>query len=122
KAGADTLQVMRFTPYAFKAPSAIPPRDWLMKPNYIRQFATGTLGHGGVGKSILLMVEACALASGATLLGMQPYSQFRWLYWNGEDPIQELDRRFAAIHKHFELSQDELEGYLFVDSGRVLPI
>jgi hypothetical protein len=113
---------IRFTPFAWQDPKAIPPREFLYKPNYIRRFTTGTLAHGAIGKSILLMTEAVAIASGMPLLGTEPRGTFRVVYWNGEDPQDELDRRFAAIRKHYEVPADATGDRLFVDSGRTLPI
>jgi hypothetical protein len=112
----------RFTPYVCKDPRTIPPREFLYKPNYIRRFTTGTLAHGAVGKSIMLMTEAVAMTSGLPLLGTAPRGKFRVVYWNGEDPQDELDRRFEAIRKHCEVPADATGDRLFVDSGRILPI
>jgi hypothetical protein len=56
------------------------------------------------------------------LLGIEPRGTFRIVYWNGEDPQDELDRRFAAIRKHYEVPGDATSDRLFVDSGRTLPI
>lgn len=113
---------IRFTPFSWAEPKNIPPREFLYKPNYIRRFTTGTLAHGAVGKSILLMTEAVAMASGLPLLGTQPRGTFRVVYWNGEDPQDELDRRFAAIRKQYDVPAKATGDRLFVDSGRTLPI
>jgi hypothetical protein len=43
-------------------------------------------------------------------------------YWNGEDPTDELKRRFAAAVKHFNLSADDIGDRLFLDSGRHMRI
>lgn len=112
----------RFTPYVSKDPKSIPPREFLYKPNYIRRFTTGTLAHGAVGKSIMLMTEAVAMTSGLPLLGTAPRGIFRVVYWNGEDPPDELARRFEAIRKHYDVPSDATGDRLFVDSGRILPI
>lgn len=113
---------LRFTPYVCKDPKAIPSREFLYKPNYIRKFTTGTLAHGAVGKSIMLMTEAVAMTSGLPLLGTVPRGKFRVVYWNGEDPQDELARRFEAVRKHYEVPADATGDRLFVDSGRILPI
>lgn len=115
-------RVIAPTPYVCDDPAKIPSRQYEMKPYYIRRYVTGTLAHGAVGKSILVMTEACALASGKALLGVQPRGRFRTWYWNGEDGREELNRRFAAIRKHYDLHPADLADHLFVDSGRDLPI
>lgn len=81
-----------------------------------------TVSPGGVGKSSLVLAEAVSMSSGRSLLHFAPEAPMRIWYWNGEDPRDELDRRIAAICKHFGICRDELEGRLFVDSGRQLPI
>ena len=43
-------------------------------------------------------------------------------YWNGEDPAEETERRIAAILLHFRIDPGKIKGWLFVDSGRILPI
>ena len=41
--------------------------------------------------------------------------------WNGEDPLDELQRRIAAACRHHGITQAEIEGHLFIDSGRDSP-
>ena len=68
------------------------------------------------------MVEALAVASGRALLGVKPVQKLRVWYWNGEDPQEETDRRLAAACLHYGISPEEIEGYLFADSGCTTPI
>ena len=42
--------------------------------------------------------------------------------WNGEDPIEEMERRIAAAMQHYGLSEGDVEDRLLVDSGRQQPI
>jgi hypothetical protein len=114
--------VITATPFRWIDPSEIPPRRWLYRPYYIRQFSSLTLSTGGVGKSSLLIAEALALATGKPLLGIKPVQRSRVWYFNGEDPQEELDRRFAATGKHYKLTEKDIGDYLFVDSGRTMPI
>jgi hypothetical protein len=61
----------------------------------------------------------------ATLMAESPsgsQQQLRVWYWNGEDPKEELDRRFAAACKHYNLTKEDIGDHLFVDSGRAMPI
>jgi len=53
------------------------------------------------------MVEAIAMASGHELLGIKPVKKLKVWYWNGEDPREEIDRRFAAICKHYGIKPEE---------------
>jgi hypothetical protein len=105
------------TPYVWKPASAIPRREWLYGDHLIRQFASATISPGGVGKSSLVLAEAIAMAAGRDLLGIKPRHRCKVWYWNGEDPADEIDRRIAAICINYGVKSDDLEGWLFADSG-----
>jgi len=113
---------IKATPFVWTDPKQIPKRRWLYKPHYVRQFVSLTVSTGGVGKSSLIIVEALALVTGKSLLNIKPERQFRVWYWNGEDPMEELQRRFAAALKHYGLAAEDIGDRLFVDSGRTMPI
>ena len=106
------------TPYAFPEPTAIPKREWLYGTHYIRQFISTTVAPSGVGKSSLSIVEALAMASGKPLLGTQPKGQHRVWLWNGEDPLEEMERRIAAAMLHYGLTREDIGQNLFLNSGR----
>lgn len=110
------------TPYACVDPSKIPQRQWLYKPHYIRKFLSATFSTGGVGKSSLIIAEALTMVADKQLLEVWPAQALRVWYWNGEDPMEELDRRFAAAAKHYALKPEDIGDRLFVDSGRTMPI
>lgn len=110
------------TPFEWVDPTKIPLRRWLYKPHYVRQFVSLTVSTGGVGKSSLLIVEALAMGAGKPLLDVHPAQELRVWYWNGEDPKDELQRRFAAAAKQFNLQPEDIGDRLFVDSGRTMPI
>ena len=40
-----------------------------------------------------------------------------WL-WNGEDPYDELERRVGAACLHYKITPEEIDGWLFINSGR----
>lgn len=106
------------TPYDFPDPSAIPRREWIYGTHYIRQFISTTVAPSGVGKSSLSIVEALAMASGKPLLGIQPKAPSRVWLWNGEDPIEEMQRRIAAAMLHYGLTREDIGSNLFLNSGR----
>ncbi|MDI1347113.1 MAG: AAA family ATPase [Pseudolabrys sp.] len=110
------------TPYGWRDPRTIPPREWLYDRHYIRRYVTCTVGAGGMGKSSLDLVEAVAQASGRPLLGAPVRRPLRVWYWNGEDPIDELTRRVAAIMLHYEITESDIGGRLYLDSGRDKPL
>lgn len=109
---------LQATPFVWRDPKMIPPRKFLYGEHLIRKFASAKFAAGGVGKSILALTEAIAMAAGRPLLGIVPRQRCRVWYWNGEDPKEETERRIAAICLHFGIAADDLEGWLFVDSGR----
>jgi hypothetical protein len=110
------------TPYMPQDPSRIPMRKWLYGTAYIRKFIGLTAATGGAGKSSLILVECVAMACGKNLLGVEPAEKLSVLYWNGEDPLEELERRVAAILKYYKLTKADLGQRLFIKSGRDMPI
>ena len=65
------------------------------------------VGPGGTGKTAITLAEAVSMATGRDLMGIQTEKRRVWV-WNLEDPIDELQRRIAAICQHFNVSQEEL--------------
>lgn len=106
------------TPFEWIEPSAIPERDWIYDWHFIRKFISETVSHSGVAKSTKLLAEAMAIATNRDLLGVKPRESVRVWYWNGEDPMEELQRRLMAIAIHYEITREEIAGRLFVDTGR----
>ena len=98
--------------------AALPRRQWVYGNVYIRQFCSITVAPGGLGKSTLVLTEAIAMATGRNLLGVQPVSRMKVVYFNAEDPLVELQVRVAAICLRFGIDQKELVGHLFLQSGR----
>jgi hypothetical protein len=109
---------LKATAFVWRDPKTIPPRKYLYGGHLIRKFASAKFAPGGVGKSILALTEAIAMATGRALLGIAPRQRSHVWYWNGEDPRDETERRIAAICLHFGIKAEELEGWLFIDSGR----
>ena len=110
------------TPFVWRDPATIPPRAWLYGKHYIRKFLTCTVGLGGGGKTSALIVEALAMATGRPLLGIKPVERARVWIWNGEDPAEELDRRIIAAMIQHDVKPEDVEGYLFRDTGREVPL
>ena len=96
----------------------IPPRRFLYDNHYIRNFASITIATGGVGKSTLCLTEMIAMATGRNLLGVEPTERLKVLYFNGEDPMEEIQRRCVATCEHFGVPQEELVDHLYIASGR----
>ena len=59
-----------------------------------------------------MLVNAIEMALARGLLGPAPPERLRVLYWNGEDPPDEIERRIAAICILYKINQDDLKGWL----------
>jgi hypothetical protein len=110
------------TAFRWVEPTTIPRREWLYGHHYIRRFVSITVAPGGVGKSSLAIAEALAMVTGRNLIGHLPLFAARVWLWNGEDPLDELRRRITAAMLHHGIEPSEVEGRLFVDSGRTTDI
>jgi hypothetical protein len=100
----------------------IHPRQWLHAFHYIRGFISATIAPGGLGKTSLQLIETIGMAAGRNLLGGEGARPLNVWYWNLEDPVEEIERRIAAILLHYEIAPDNLDGRLFVNSGRDQPL
>ena len=132
--------ILSATPFKRIDPKSIPPRDWLFLRHYIRKFCVADISPGGGGKSTNVIAESLAMVTRTDLFNfgwMYPRPLKVW-YWNGEDPKEEIDRRFAAAIKFYSEPGEDWEGappldaaalallddgkYLFTDNGRNTPI
>jgi RecA-family ATPase len=103
-------------------PAALPPRQFLFGKHYQRRTTGGTVAPGGTGKSSLEMVEGVSMATGRNLLGEEPRERVRVWYHNGEDNMDELNRRLAAICQYYNIPLEELPGWFFMTSGNEVPL
>ncbi|UZF92683.1 AAA family ATPase [Bosea sp. NBC_00550] len=115
-------EVLPIQPRVLRPAKDITPRRWLYGKAYLRQCVSALVAPGGSGKSIVAMVEALAMATGRRLLHDLPIRPLRVLYWNLEDPIDELERRFVGVARQFGITPDQYEGRLFFESGLDLPL
>lgn len=109
-------------PFVLPDPATIPMRQWLYGRHLIRRFVSATIAPGGVGKSTLKVAEALAMATGRPLLGESVERPLRVWLWNLEDPQEETTRKIAAACKAHGISNEDLGGRLFVNSGRDTPL
>ena len=113
---ANPLQASLFV---WQDPKTLKPRDWLYGSHLIRKFLSCTSAPGGLGKSSLALTEAVAMVTGRDLLGCRVHGgPHRVWYWNGEDPIDEINRRVLAIAMRYDLDPGDFGDRLFVNSGR----
>jgi AAA domain len=117
---ATTL--IRATPFVACDPKTLPVRDVLYGRHLVRGFVAGIVGIGGGGKSTLIMAENLARSSGKPLLGVKVFAPLRCWSINLEDPREEIERRAQATCLHYGLTDQEIDGRLFLDSGRDQPV
>ncbi|MGO7319349.1 AAA family ATPase [Rhizobium ruizarguesonis] len=108
------------SPFTLGDPASLPERDWLFGRHYIRRYATASVGPGGGGKTAHSISESLAMVTGRPLLDPQGAQTKPLKVWwvNAEDPQDEINRRFHAAAKHFAVSNEQIGGRLFTDSGR----
>jgi hypothetical protein len=95
----------------------IPRRRWLHAGHYIRRQVVMTVAPGGYGKTALVLCNTLEMCTDRGLIGPAPIEgRVRVLYWNAEDPEEEVERRAAALCIHYQINQADLEGYLFLGS------
>lgn len=109
---------LRIMPARLPDPASIPPREWLYGTRLIRRFVSVLVAPGGTGKSMFAIGCAMSMASGRALLGDTVHHQVNAWIMNLEDPMEELDRRVAAMMMQHRISREEIEGRLFLHSGR----
>ena len=129
----ETLPEALFTPVAtqggFSVHDAgsiderlIPKREWLLGTWFLKKFMTVTVAPGGTGKSNLSIIEALSLVTGRDISGDFVHEKGNvWLH-NGEDPLDEIERRVAAACKVHKVRPHELKGRFFYTSGRTNPL
>lgn len=105
-------------PAALPAPATIPPREWLYGTRLIRRFVSVLAAPGGVGKSALALAQALALVTGRGFLGERVHHSVPAWVMNLEDPLDELNRRVAALMALHDLPREAVAGRLFLTSGR----
>ena len=98
----------------------IPARRWVYGHHYIRSYVSVVASAGGLGKSSMQMVEAVSIATGKALLGEAVHEQCKVWIVNLEDPLEEMQRRMAAVMQHYEIKPDDIRGKIFLDAGRDL--
>jgi hypothetical protein len=120
---ASTPNQVRFSvsPVDYKSLFKVPRREKLYGSHLVAGYLSVIVAPGGMGKSSLLLAEAVDMASGGKVFGRTQQS-VAVLYWNGEDPFDELQRRVAAICKVYNITEEDLGSRLFLSSGRNSPL
>jgi hypothetical protein len=96
-------------------PETIPPRQWLYGTQLIRGSVSILVAPGGTGKSTYALAVALSLAANRSLLGDHIFVPVNVAVINLDDQMEELERRVAAIQKHYKIPRDSLDGRLFLE-------
>jgi hypothetical protein len=93
-------------------PAKIDPRKWIYGKHYQKGVVSATIADGGMGKSVLALTEAIAIVTRRPLLGVPVTSKEGErdfvLYYNAEEPLEEIQRRVYAICQHYGVNPEEL--------------
>lgn len=114
--------VLNASPYVWKSPSAIPKQKFLYGQHLVAGFLCVDAATTGVGKSTQMIADCLAMSTGRNLIGPEPAKKLKVWLWNGEDPQGELDRRIAAACGYFQITEADIGGRLYVNSGRDIPL
>lgn len=106
------------TAFRWIDPKTIPRREFAFGTHYIRKYVSVTVSPGGLGKTSNSIVEALSMTSGRSLSGTKPPAPLKVWIFNAEDPRDELERRIMAACIHYNLKPEDIEGSLFLDTGR----
>lgn len=98
-------------------PTTIPPREWLYGTQLLRGFVSVLVAPGGVGKTAYAMGIALALCSGRQIFNERVFQRCNVAVLNLEDPMDELERRLAALMLHHQMGRSEIEGHYFLYSA-----
>jgi hypothetical protein len=99
-----------------------PPREKLLGDTFCKEFVSGVISPGGIGKTTLRILQALALtcgrvdAHGRGISGEIVYERSRVLLLCLEDSPKEVERRIRAMAQHYEIPLSDLKGWLFVDT------
>jgi len=84
---------------------AIPPVKWILKNQFISGLVSILVSPGGLGKSLLSLLQAVSVSTGIELSGDKVSTQGRVWIHNAEDGKHDLERRLAAISIHHNVDQ-----------------
>jgi hypothetical protein len=88
----------------------------------LRGYVSVLVAPGGVGKTGYAMGVALALTTGRSIYGEKIYQRVNVAVLNLEDPMDELERRLAALMIHHNIDRSEVEGRYFLYSSDDRPL
>jgi hypothetical protein len=107
-------RIITAEPFRFRAEADIPPWRWLYGRFLLRGEVAGSAAMGGTGKSTLALVEALAMNSGRKLLHEDVPAPLRVVLINLEDTRNTMEKRIAALMRHFGLTPADISDRLII--------
>jgi hypothetical protein len=107
------------TPFVLRPAEAILRRPKLLGSHFIRKFVSSTMGRTGVGKTDYLIVDILSMVTARLLLDYAPATPLN-VWYIGEDPVDEMERRIVAACQHYGITAAQIGDRLHVDSALVL--
>ena len=91
-----------------------PPRKWIVRDMIPDRNITDLAGDGGLGKSLVALQLAVAMASATDWIGVMP-EPGRVLYLSAEDELDEIRRRVESIAEAVQLPFSRLADFFVAD-------
>jgi hypothetical protein len=103
--------------WKWRDPADVGRRKWLHGNHYIRGALTCTVGKRGGGKTNRALAELISMVTRRDLLetGSMPAQPLR-IWYIGEDPYDEIERRIVAICDFYGIKADEISDRLLFNS------
>jgi hypothetical protein len=125
----DDGPLPEWTPLAFKY-SELQATPWVARGFALRGAVTHLAAAGGTGKTQFTLQAAIAFALGEDFAGYHPMRAIKTAFVSGEEPIEELQRRIAAIvidrvgcdQAKIDAFMLRLEGMLFTYAGKAVAL
>lgn len=116
-ASPNTRPLLKLHPAKLPNPKQIKPRQWLYGTQLVRGYVTVLVAPGGTGKSAYAMGMVLSIVAYRPFLGEHVFMQCNGAIFNLEDPMDELNRRLAALMMRHRVDDKEVAGHLFLDDG-----
>jgi RecA-family ATPase len=113
KSEGPKKNIIRAIPFKAFNEATLPPREYAFGKHYQIGQVTCSMGQDGAGKSTLSIAELISMALCRDTLGEQPSERRRVWIHNADDDTQEIYRRIAAHCRKLEISQSDLEGWIY---------
>lgn len=119
----EAFAALRPSPILELNPQALPSRKWIIPKIALEQRLTVLISPGGVGKSTFTINAALAVATGRKDILDIPIQRpaGAWIFNNEDDQDELLRRTYAAMRLH-NISPQDLNRRLFLNSGQNRPL